>query len=304
MLKDYIKQNNIGKLYENYSLKESTTFKIGGICRYFIEVESCIKLSLLIKFLKKYHYLFFIIGNGSNLLIDDEFLDVVFISLKKINKVVKLSENIYMIDAGLKPNKLGFHLIKEGFLDALPLALIPGTIGGLAYMNASCFKRSMAQIIRSVICLDQNGDILFLKNCQFGYRDSIFKKKNLIILKVILAFQEKREDAEAKLIKYLNIKKTTQPTLVNTNGSMFMNTLLYHAWELIDRLNLRGFSINDACISDIHTNFFVNKGNASFKDMLALIYFVKTKVNFELKIKLNLEVKIITYQSIAYANLS
>ena len=302
MLKDYIESNNIGNLYENFSLKELTTFKIGGKCRYYIEVESFVKFSILIKFLRKQNYLYFIIGNGSNLLIDDDFLDIVVISLKKLKKIKKLNDNIYMLDAGLKPNKLGFLLIKEGYIDALPLALIPGSIGGLTFMNASCFKRSMQDIVKSVICLDSLGNIIFLKNCEFYYRSSIFKEKNLIILKVICEFKDKINDACNKLSKYLNIKKTTQPMLVYTSGSMFMNTTTYKAWELIDSLGIRGYSINDACISNIHTNFFVNKSNATFNEMLALIYFVKTLVYCKYNIRLNLEVKIITAQSIAYLN--
>ena len=303
MLKDYIEKNSIGTLYENYNLKKLTTFKIGGICHYYIEVSSIFKLTLLIKFLRKYHYLYFIIGNGSNLLIDDDYLDVVFISLKKLNKIKKLSSNIYMLDSGLKPNKLGFQLIKEGYLDALPLALIPGTVGGLTYMNASCFKRGMDAIVKSVICIDKTGNLLFIKDGLFGYRQSIFQDNNLIILKVICCFKEIRNDALYKLSEYINIKKSTQPMLVYTSGSMFMNPKNIKAWELIDQSGLRGFRINDASISNLHANFFVNIKNASFKEMLALIYFVKTKVYYETNVKLDLEVKIITYQSIAYSNL-
>lgn len=301
MLKDYISKNHIGTLYEYHELKQYTTFKIGGICRYYIEVSSIVKLSLLIKYLKKINYLYYILGNGSNLLIDDCFLDCVFISLKKLNKITKLAENIYMLDAGLKPNLLGIKLVKDGFIDAIPFCLIPGTIGGLTYMNASCFKKSIQNIVKSVICMDHFGNIIFLKDCQFSYRKSIFQELNLIILKVIFEFKEKKEDAYSTLKKYQNIKKTTQPMLVNTSGSMFMNDLNYHAWELIDKLKLRGFSINDACISMIHTNFFLNKGNAKFKEMIALIYYVKTKIFLEFNIKLKLEVKIITIQSIAYS---
>ena len=303
MLQDFIKENKIGDLFLNYSLKELTTFKIGGICKYYLLVNSFSKLSLLLKYLKTQQVSYFIIGNGSNLLIEDGFIDALFISLNKQNKVVELSESIYIFDAGVKANALGLKILKKGYLDALPLVLIPGTIGGLVYMNASCFKKSMDKIVRGVICLDAFGNIVFLKDLNYQYRKSILQEKHLIVLKVILEFKEFNDRAYLMLEKYQKIKKNTQPMNSFCAGSIFQNGDNFKAWEVIDRLSLRGFSINDAQISSKHTNFFINKKHATFNEMLALIYYVKTLVYLYYKINLKTEIKIITSASIAYTNL-
>ena len=301
MLKDYIDKENIGICYKNYSIKKHTTFKIGGICSYYVEVNNSHSLIKLIKYLKKEKYRYFIIGNGSNLLIDDEYLDIVFISLKRLNKSLKLNEHLYLVDCGLKPQALGKKIIEDGYIDALPLVLIPGTIGGLVYMNASCFKQSMDHIVRGVICLNQEGKIIFLKDLKCGYRKTCFSENHLIILKVLLEFQNKKENSLELLNKYQEIKRNTQPVNTYTAGSMFINGINYQAWELIDKLGLRGFRINDAIISLKHTNFFVNLKNATFNEMLALIYYVKISVLINYQIDLKTEVKIITNNSIAYS---
>ncbi len=302
MLLDYIKKYQIGTFKENLELKNLTTLKIGGRCLLYIEVESINKLKKLLKFLKKEKILYFIIGNGSNLLIDDDYINAVFISLKKINKIKRLSNNTYILEAGCKPQVLGKTLIEQGFIEAIPFVLIPGTIGGMIYMNASCFKRSIYQSLRKVICLNKDQEIITIDYLnQESYRSSIFQDNHLIVLMGIFTFKEVKINAVEKLLKYQEIKRTTQPIIEKSAGSMFKNTNETFAWKLIDEVNLRGFNINDSEISLIHTNFFINKKNAKFKEMLALIYYTKALIYQKFNVFLETEVKIITTESIAYS---
>lgn len=299
MLLNFIKQNNIGTLYENVSLKDKTTLRIGGIVKYFLVVKDIKALKKIIKFCYLNKIKYFIIGNGSNLLISDEYYDTLFISLKKINKYFKINKNTYLVEAGLSGIKFGKKMIENGFLDSIHLSLIPGTIGGFIYMNASAFKYSMKDITIKVIYMDRYGNLKSKSdNFEFDYRKSFFQNNNYIIVASILKFNKYSELTKEKYQKFLKIKKTTQPINEYSAGSIFKNLNDVKAWELIEKCNLRGYTVGDAMVSNMHTNFLINKKNATFNEMYSLIYFVKRKVKEQFNIELVPEIKIITKDSI------
>ena len=304
MLLNFIKCNNIGNIYENVSLKKKTTLRIGGIVKYYLEVYNIKCLKKIIKFCYHNNIKYFIIGNGSNLLISDEYYDCLFISLKNIKKYYKLNNNMYLVESGVQAINFGMKMINLGFLDSIHLSLIPGSIGGLIYMNASCFKYSMKDIVYKVIYMDKYGNIKSkTSDFEFTYRKSYFQNKDLIILAAILKFNKYSKNSKDLYYKFWNIKKNTQPIKTYTAGSIFKNPDDISAWELIEKCNLRGFNIGDACVSKIHTNFLINMKNASFNEMYSLIYYVKRKVKEKFNIDLVLELKILTVSSLCPRNL-
>ena len=299
MLSNFIKSHNIGNLYENISLKKKTTYRIGGTAKYFLEVNSIKSLKQIIKYCYETKQKYFIIGNGSNLLISDEYFDCLFISLKKLNKIIKLKNDTYFLESGVNSIPFGKRMVDIGFLDSIHLSLIPGSIGGLVYMNASAFKYSMKDIVQKVIYMDKLGNIKSKSSdFEFSYRKSYFQNKDYIIICVILKFNKYSTKTKVKYQKFLNIKKTTQPIKSYNAGSVFRNLEHISAWELIDKCNLRNYSVGDAKVSNIHTNFLINEKHATFNEMYSLIFYVKRKVKEKFNVELIPEIKIITKDNI------
>lgn len=251
---------------ENVSLKKYTTFQIGGPARYFFAAKNKASLIKAIQKAKKENLPFFILGNGSNLLVSD----------KGYKGLV------------IKTGKPLASYVSKGLEWAVG---IPGTIEGAVYGNAGAFGQSMQTAVKSVEVFDLKDEkikILSNKNCQFGYRDSVFKKNhNLIILSVKI---KTRKSDLNKIKEYLIYRKNNQPLSLPSAGSIFKNAPGFSAGELIEKCGLKGKKIGGAQISDIHANFIVNLGAAKAKDVLSLIKLMKKTVNKKFKIKLEEEI--------------
>lgn len=251
------------KFQKNISLKKYTAFKIGGTARYFFKAKNRSDLLKAVKEAQKRNLRFFILGGGSNLLVADEGFNGLVI---KTGKPLSL----YGLDWA---------------------AGIPGTVEGAVCGNAGAFSKSMADEVRSVEVFDvKTGKVRILKNkdCQFGYRTSIFKKKkNLIILSVKLKTW-KRNNQEAE--RYLEWRKKNQPLSLPSAGSVFKNPPGFSAGELIEKCGLKGKKIGGAEISKVHANFIVNSGEAAAKDVLSLIKLVKKAVKNKFNVKLEEEI--------------
>jgi len=254
------------RFQKNVSLKKYTTFKIGGPAKYFFTAKNKNDLIKALREAKKLNLPFFILGGGSNVLISD----------KGFNGLV--------IKAG-RPLSL---YVSKGLDWAVG---IPGTIEGAVCGNAGAFGRSMKDEVKAVEVFDaKTSKVKIFKNkdCQFGYRSSVFKKKkNLVILSV----KTKSRKSNFKKIKaYLKRKKETQPLNYFSAGSVFKNSKNYFAAELIEKCNLKGKQIGRAKISEKHANFIVNLGGASSQDVLKLLSSAKQRVKKKFKIKLKEEV--------------
>lgn len=286
------KLKEFGLVSRNISFKEKCSFKIGGKIKYFVEIESIELLQKLIKYLYEQQIPYFILGNGTNILASDEDFDIVVISLKKLNKV-QINEEIVEIQAGASSIYSGIYLVSLGYDAVLPLAMIPGSIGGGIYMNASCFGESMSDYLVRVDYLDKTGKICSITNFdEFKYRRSPFMENKGIIIKGYFCVK-KNKFAEEKLKKYWLCKKNNQPLDFKNAGCIFKNPNSFKTWQLIKSLNLDSLCIGDAVVSKKHANFLINKNHASFKDMKTLIDIIRKKVYEATKINLELEIKII-----------
>ena len=282
----------------NYDLKKKNWFNIGGKTKIYYKADN---LKELIRFLKKIEKKekVFILGGGSNTLITDQLFNGVVIKLtKNFNNISLLSEEIIVAGSAVSDKSLSDFAMKNGLGGFEFLSCIPGTIGGGIKMNAGCFKREFKDILISIQALSKSGQVLTIpaKDINFKYRDSGLSE-DLIFLSASFKGFKKDKDLIKEEIKFLKEKKEkAQPTKIKTSGSTFKNPLDQSdkkVWQLIkDSVSLEK-SFGDACISEKHCNFFINKGNARFEDMKKLIEYVSESVLKKTGIKLETEIKIL-----------
>ena len=278
-------------------LKKKNWFNIGGRAKVFFKAN---ELKDLIEFLKilnnqeRVH----IIGAGSNTLITDEVFDGIIIKLgKNFNRLSILEPDMVISGAAVSDKKLAEFTAENNLSGFEFLSCIPGTIGGGIKMNAGCFGNEIKDILISVQTIDYLGNISTIPstNINFDYRTNDLSD-DLIFLSA--SFKGKRKDAQiiTKTMKEFKEKKeSNQPTKIKTSGSTFKNPIKQtnkKVWELIKESVPSDIRFGDACISEKHSNFFINKGNATFKDMKKLINYVeksvfkKTGINIEKEIKI------------------
>ena len=281
-----------------HDLKKKNWFNIGGKSKVFYKAEN---LKELVNFKKKLkgREKIFILGAGSNTLITDELFDGVVIKLgRNFNNISLLGDDVIIAGSAASDKALSDFAISNNLSGFEFLSCIPGTIGGGIRMNAGCFGKEFKDILLSIQAIDVFGNVITLpaEKIKFEYRNS-----NLSDNLVFLSASFKGIKGDKKKIKNLTSelklkKEKTQPTRIKTSGSTFKNPILQtkkKVWELIMESVPLDKCFGDACISDKHCNFFVNKGNASFNDMSKLINFVSKKVLEKTGISLEKEIKIL-----------
>jgi len=282
----------------DYDLKKKNWFNIGGKTKAFYKADN---LKDLIKFLKKINdkEKIFVLGAGSNTLITDKQFDGVVIKLTNNFKNVSLLNDEIIIAGSAVTDKLLSEFAMENGIGGFEfLSCIPGTVGGGIKMNAGCFEREFKDILISIQALNKVGQVITIpaKEINFKYRDSGLSE-DLIFLSASLKGYKKNKDMIKKDIKLFKDKKEqAQPTKIKTSGSTFKNPINQtnkKVWQLIKESVPLETSFGEASISQKHCNFFVNKGNASFKDMKNLIEFVSESVLKKTGVELEKEIKIL-----------
>jgi UDP-N-acetylmuramate dehydrogenase len=279
------------------SLAPYTTFKIGGPAKYFFTARSEEELKKIIQEAKDNQIPYFILGKGSNVLIADEGYKGLVIKLE-FNKISFNDKQVIIsADVGLG-SLMGF--CKDKGLSGLEfLAGIPATVGGIIWANAGSDKENIGQLIERVKVLSNNGTIeLNNKDCQFAYRDSIFKhQKDYIIIEAVLNLQTASSEIIAEKIKKMTENKLKSQDLEHPSiGSIFKNPAGdKKAWELIRDVDLAGFKMGGAQVSEKHTNFIINTGQATASDVIMLISLIKQKVRDELEIQLMEEIEYVGF---------
>jgi UDP-N-acetylmuramate dehydrogenase len=306
------------KIKEKIPLKEYTTFKIGGPARYFFVAKSKEDLKNAILWAKKKKLPFFILGGGSNVLFSDNGFNGLVIKLQ--NTQYEIRNTKIVAEAGVPLQKLVLESVKKGLSGLENLAGIPGTLGGAIWGNAGAFGREIGDLVEEVKILQiANGKLQIVnlkkEDCKFGYRESIFKKKNWIILEATLKLKKgKKKEIEEKIKKILRLRKEKQPLEFPSAGSVFKNVPIKKvpkkirekfkekikdgflpAGVLIDAVGLKGFQIGGAKISEKHANFIVNVGEAKASDVKELIEKIKKGVKKKFKIQLEEEIKLVGF---------
>ncbi len=287
-----------GDISFDQSIKNLNWFNIGGKTKIFFKPNS---LKGLIEYLKLYTLRgkIFILGNGSNVLFDDDTYQGTVIKLGKNFSNITLLDNERIIAGTAASQKKVSEFAKNNNISGLEfMSCIPGSIGGGIRMNSGCFKKEFKDILISIQLVDFNGLVRSIpaNKINFNYR-SIELPKDLIFLSATLKGKKKNSEQISKYMNELNkIKNMAQPTKIKTSGSTFKNPINQtdkKVWELIRASVDNEISYGDAVISKKHANFFVNKKNARSDDMKSLINFVKKKVKDQTGIKLELEIVVV-----------
>lgn len=273
------------KLGISYTMQEPmskhTTFKIGGNADMFVSVSNTEQLKAVVTSCKDNDIPLFILGRGSNLLISDEGMCGVVLTLDGEFKEISFKENTITCGAGANLTKLCVFALSES-LSGLEFAYgIPGSVGGAAYMNAGAYGGEMKDVVASVTHMTPNGDIVTLdaSELQFSYRHSVYKNTDDIILFVTMNLQPAdNAEIKAKMDDYINRRKSKQPLEYPSAGSVFKRPQGNFAGTLIEQCGLKGKTIGGAQVSQKHAGFIINVGDATCEDVLNLVKFVQDTV--------------------------
>lgn len=301
MLSQLIKIAGAENIKENEPMSKHTTFKAGGNAAYFVEPHNLETLSEIVKYLNRENKAYYIIGNGSNVLVKDSGYNGVVIKISDLFNdisVKKVDDNKFILQAGAgamlgKVSKIALQYSLTGMET---LSGIPGTIGGAVVMNAGAYGGEIKDIILRAKVMDKNGNIFDLskEELELSYRYSVIQDREYIVLEseFILPVGEK-EVIKNKMLEYANARKEKQPLEYPSAGSTFKRPKDNYAGKLIMDAGLRGYSVGDAMVSEKHCGFVINKGNATATDILKVIEDVKIEVKKKFDVDLEPEIKVL-----------
>ena len=286
------------KIYFEYDLKKCNWFNIGGKAKIYFRPDN---LSDLASFLKKFgsKEKIHILGAGSNTLISDKTFNGAVIKLgKNFSNISILPNGIIVAGSACLDKKLSDFALENEVGGFEFLARIPGTVGGGLKMNAGCFNKEFKDILISIQAIDKEGMVLTIpaNKVTFKYRGNDLSDDLIFLSASFKSVKKNKDKIKKEVFELKNKKDSTQPTKIKTSGSTFKNPINQShkkVWQLIKESVSLDVSFGDACISDKHCNFFVNKKNASFDDMNKLIKFVQDAVQEKTGIILEKEIKIL-----------
>lgn len=290
---------DVGVVLKDEPLYKHTTFRVGGPAKLFVKVKNLESLILVIKYCRKHRIRLFVIGRGSNLLFSDKSFQGMIISLEQFNQY-KINGNTVTAQCGVAMIKLAYDCAKAGLSGFEFMGGIPGNIGGGVFMNAGAYNSNIAEVLESVTVLNENLELMTLskEEMAFGYRHSIIQEhKKWIVIEASFVLTTKTV-AEVKdlLDRRKERRMASQPWNQPSAGSVFRNPEGMAAWKLIDDAGLRGYEIGGAQVSPKHSNFIVNNGYASAKDIYDLIFYVQKQVNEKFSVLLKPEVRFINWE--------
>ena len=281
-----------------YDLKKKNWFNIGGKSKVFYKAEN---LKDLVNFVKKLENKekIFILGAGSNILINDNLFDGVVIKLSKnFNNITLLGKDIIIAGSAVLDKSLSDFAMNNNLTGFEFLSCIPGTVGGGIRMNAGCFENEFKDILISIQAIDKSGNVITIpsKDIKFEYRNNNLSNDLIFLSASFKGVASDYKKINDRMNKFKTQKDKNQPTKIKTSGSTFKNPIAQtekKVWELIKDSVPLDKSFGDAGISEKHCNFFVNKGNAKFEDMKRLIDFVAKNVLDKTGVRLEKEIKIL-----------
>lgn len=294
--------NNIINLCDTFNckylldepLKKHTTFKVGGNCKIFIEVNNVDLICKLIQFCKQNSVNFTVIGNGSNIIAKDSGFDGVVIHLgHSLSNLEMLSETRIKAYSGASLKSLCMKAL-ENSLTGLEFAYgIPGSVGGALYMNAGAYGGEMVDIVTEAEYITNNGELktISANDMKLSYRHSIFSEwDNSVIVSVTVDTKKGiYDDIKSEMNRLMTARITKQPLEYASAGSTFKRPVGNYASKLIDECGLKGLSVGDAQVSEKHCGFVINKGNATYNDIISLtdkvIQIVKEKTGYILELE-------------------
>lgn len=297
MLKQFI--DILGE--ENVSVKEPmakhTTFRVGGPADYFLVPKTVEQIKAILAICKENGMPYFILGNGSNLLVGDEgYRGVVIQIFRNMSQVDVEEETTLRAQAGALLSSVAKCAYNHSLTNMEFASGIPGTMGGAVTMNAGAYGGEMKDILVEVTVLTPDGDVVVLKNeeLELGYRTSCIKKKHYMILEVVLKLEKgDQEKIKARMDELKEQRVTKQPLEFPSAGSTFKRPEGYFAGKLIQDAGLAGYTIGGAQVSAKHCGFVINSGNGCAADILELIRHIHFVVKEKFGVELHPEVQML-----------
>lgn len=291
--KELIKIIENGNVCVQESMSRHTTFRTGGSADYFIEIASVQELTEVLQLVHRENIDYYVVGNGSNLLVGDKGIRGAVLTLSGDMKNVSVTDERITAGAGVLLSQVSRQAQKYSLTGMEFASGIPGTIGGAVVMNAGAYGGEMSQVIEKVYAVTEDGErVVFTRDeLELGYRSSIFKKRRMICTEVVLKLQ-KGDGAliQARMNELMQQRKEKQPIEYPSAGSTFKRPEGYFAGKLIMEAGLRGYQIGGARVSDKHCGFIVNVQQASSADIRALMDEVTKRVYDKDKVMLEPEV--------------
>ena len=292
---DYLAYNGIFYLV-NEPMQRHTTFQIGGVADIVADPTRRREICDLTRICKTTETPLTVIGNGSNILVSDKGVRGLVIMTDRLRRVSVSGTNTIEAWAGA-PIAKAANLARNYSLAGLEFAYgIPGTVGGAVYMNAGAYNRNMDNVVTETEYVDNEGRLKTMKGDehQFGYRKSVFRDTDFVIVKTVLTLTEGNSaEITAKMNEYTRLRAEKQPLDMPSAGSVFKRPPGFFAGRLVEDSGLKGYQIGGARVSDKHAGFIVNTGNATCGDVIRLIETIRETVLRKFGVELESEIRVI-----------
>lgn len=284
-------------IVENASMADYSSFRAGGKASFLVMPESESRFADTLNLLSSEDVEYFVLGNGSNILISDKGYDGVIVKTSKAFSDIKVDGEYICAGAGALLSAVSKKALENSLTGMEFASGIPGSVGGGAFMNAGAYGMEMKDIITEVKLLSRDGKQIFFKDVSemdYGYRHSVLYDTGDVVLGVKLKL-EKGDSLKIKLLmdELMNRRNSRQPVNYYSAGSFFKRPKGHFAGKLIQDAGLKGTRVGDAEVSMLHGGFIINKGNATATDIIRLMHIVQAKVMDEFGIMLEPEVRII-----------
>jgi len=282
------------KIKEEEPMKLHTTFRIGGPAKYFVIPETKEEVKEVVACCKSEGMPYYILGNGSNLLVSDKGYEGVVIQIFKNMNQITLEGDTITAQAGAILSSVANKALEAELTGFEFAAGIPGTLGGACVMNAGAYGGEMKDVLVNVVVLTQDGEFLTIpkEELELGYRTSVIAKKNYIVLEATIKLTKGDKNAIKERMDELKVQRTTkQPLEYPSAGSTFKRPVGHFAGKLIQDAGLRGFQVGGAQVSEKHCGFVINKDQATAADVAELMKQVSAIVKEQFGVELEAEVK-------------
>ena len=275
-------------------MKRHTTFRIGGPADFFLLPSTVDEVRGILEICREEELPYFILGNGSNLLVSDKGYRGVIIQLYRNFSNISVEGNEICASSGALLSQIAAAARNASLTGFEFAGGIPGTLGGAVFMNAGAYGGELKDVLKEAVVMTEQGEILTLpvEKMDMGYRTSRIKKAGYLVLEARLVLEQGDMDKIRDITKDLTEKRVSkQPLEYPSAGSTFKRPEGYFAGKLIMDAGLRGYQVGDAQVSEKHCGFVINKGNATAADVLTLIENVREKVQEQFGVTLEPEVK-------------
>jgi len=282
-----------GSFLKDEAMAKHTSYRIGGPANAYITPRDKDDLSQILQFANQHGIATYFVGSGSNLLVADEGIDGLVITLGKSLKRLEITGATVFAESGVMLGKMVKECISRNLSGVESMIGVPGTLGGALVMNAGAFGGEISNYLKHVTVMEMDGQEKQYQpgDISFSYRHSTFPDDEIVISAEFELIQSDKDTVQEKRAVASGGRKATQPLKFRSAGSVFKNPKEGAAGYYIDQAGLKGTKVGDAEISPIHANFFVNHGKAKASDVVALIRLARETVHDKFGIMLDLEVK-------------